>query len=129
MVSPCGLFPFLAHPSDPYRLDVIVPGELNFYLRAGSPHERQEWLVALGSVKSCINTEKASKGKTTDSSLLRVICKAIVIFRHSRRGDATEKALRASPLLRPTRAASPFDKVLGCQQSHSGCEGTLNGRR
>lgn len=40
----------------------MVPGEVNFYLRAGSPHERQEWLVALGSVKSCINTEKASKG-------------------------------------------------------------------
>lgn len=60
----------LAHPSDPYRLDVVVPGEMNFYLRAGSPHERHEWLIALGSVKSCVNTEKASKG-ISDFNALR----------------------------------------------------------
>lgn len=50
-----------AHKSDPCRLDVVVPGEQHFHLRACTPHERQSWLVALGSVKSAVNSEKALK--------------------------------------------------------------------
>lgn len=52
---------FLAHPLDPYRLDVVIAGETHFYLKASSPHERQNWLVALGSVKACVNSAKAGK--------------------------------------------------------------------
>lgn len=53
---------FSAHKTDPYRLDIVVPNEQHFYLRAGSPHERQNWLVALGSIKSAVNCENALKG-------------------------------------------------------------------
>ena len=47
------------HGTDHSRLDLIVPGEQHFYIRASSPQERQEWLVALGSTK-------ASMGKTIE---------------------------------------------------------------
>ncbi len=39
--------------ADPLRLDVTVPGEQHFYLRASTSQERQQWLVALGSAKAC----------------------------------------------------------------------------
>ena len=42
---------FSVHPHDPLRLEVVIPGERHLYLRAPSNSERQEWLVALGSMK------------------------------------------------------------------------------
>jgi len=41
-----------AHPNDPLRFDLIIPGEQFFCLKAKSQPERQHWLVALGSCKS-----------------------------------------------------------------------------
>ncbi|KAI9561371.1 hypothetical protein GHT06_012328 [Daphnia sinensis] len=48
--------------TDPFRLDVTVPGEQHFYLRASTSHERQQWLVALGSAKAC-------EGMTKDATI------------------------------------------------------------
>ncbi|XP_046389194.1 pleckstrin homology domain-containing family A member 3-like isoform X1 [Ischnura elegans] len=42
----------IAHPGgEGTRMDIVVPGEQHFYLRAPSFKERQQWLVALGSAK------------------------------------------------------------------------------
>ncbi|TNN37925.1 Pleckstrin y domain-containing family A member 3 [Liparis tanakae] len=40
------------HPADPTRLELIIPGEQHFYVRAVNAAERQRWLVALGSSKA-----------------------------------------------------------------------------
>lgn len=40
------------HPTDLTRLELIIPGEQHFYVRAVNAAERQRWLVALGSSKA-----------------------------------------------------------------------------
>lgn len=42
----------IVHPGgEGTRMDIVVPGEQHFYLRALSFKDRQQWLVALGSAK------------------------------------------------------------------------------
>lgn len=48
-VSACEI---VVHPTDNRRLDLVIPSEQHFYLRAATPPERQQWLVALGSSKA-----------------------------------------------------------------------------
>ena len=38
-------------------MDLIIPGEAHFYLRAATPHERQKWIVALGTAKACVTND------------------------------------------------------------------------
>lgn len=45
-------FHFIVHQTDHCRLDLIIPGEQHFYVRAATSQERQQWLVALGSAKA-----------------------------------------------------------------------------
>lgn len=56
------------HPTDTMRIDIVIPYEQHFYLKAPSPHERHAWLVALGSAKAgippAIPQAKVEKGKT-----------------------------------------------------------------
>lgn len=57
---------FLLHYSsvnslDNTRLDLVIPGEQHMYLRAATSQERQQWLVALGTAKACINPRPNSK--------------------------------------------------------------------
>ena len=40
------------HTTDHCRLDLIIPSEQHFYVRAATSQERQQWLVALGSAKA-----------------------------------------------------------------------------
>ncbi len=40
------------HATDATRLDLIIPGEAHFYVKAATPQERQQWLVALGTSKA-----------------------------------------------------------------------------
>lgn len=47
------LFLFSVSQTDTLRLDLNLPGELHYYLRASTSQERQQWLVALGSAKAC----------------------------------------------------------------------------
>ncbi|MEE6472084.1 hypothetical protein FKM82_009470 [Ascaphus truei] len=42
------------HSSDSSRMDLIIPREQCFYLRAEIAADRQKWLVALGSSKACL---------------------------------------------------------------------------
>ncbi|KAJ1102195.1 hypothetical protein NDU88_007248 [Pleurodeles waltl] len=49
------------HPTDSTRMDLIIPGQQRFYLRANSASERQRWLVALGSAKACLADIRTKK--------------------------------------------------------------------
>ena len=53
----------LVHATDQTRLDLIIPGEQHFYVKAANPQERQEWLVALGSAKASIGKLSEESGK------------------------------------------------------------------
>lgn len=55
----------LVHSSDSTRVDLTIPGEQYFYLRAINAAERQKWLVALGTAKACLtdNRTKREKGE------------------------------------------------------------------
>ena len=61
-----GCFWFAVSQTDMLRLDLNLPGELHYYLRASTSQERQQWLVALGSAKACegITKEASEPGIT-----------------------------------------------------------------
>ena len=46
----------LVHPTDAVRIDLKIPPDQYIYLRAATPAERQQWLVALGTAKACLTT-------------------------------------------------------------------------
>lgn len=58
---PSALLP--VHSVDNTRMDLIIPGEQYFYLKARSVAERQRWLVALGSAKACLTDSRTQKEK------------------------------------------------------------------
>ncbi|XP_044070519.1 pleckstrin homology domain-containing family A member 3 isoform X1 [Siniperca chuatsi] len=65
------------HPSDPTRLELIIPGEQHFYVRAVNAAERQRWLVALGSSKAGTLDSHKHRGRPVKtllqlSSLLKI---------------------------------------------------------
>ncbi|TSK34731.1 Pleckstrin homology domain-containing family A member 8 [Bagarius yarrelli] len=71
------------HPSDFTRVDLTIPGEQYFYLRAINAAERQKWLVALGTAKACLTDNRTRKEKEiqentevlkTKMSELRLYC-------------------------------------------------------
>ncbi|XP_053323714.1 pleckstrin homology domain-containing family A member 8 [Spea bombifrons] len=75
------------HPTDNTRMDLAIPGEQYFYLKARTAAERQQWLVALGSAKACITDVRTKKEKefsdNTDvlkrkMSELRLYCDILV---------------------------------------------------
>ncbi|XP_074051677.1 pleckstrin homology domain-containing family A member 8 [Macrotis lagotis] len=75
------------HSADNTRMDLIIPGEQYFYLKARNVAERQRWLVALGSAKACLTDGRAQKEKEftentetlkTKMSELRLYCDLLV---------------------------------------------------
>ncbi|KAM8851561.1 pleckstrin homology domain-containing family A member 3 [Synchiropus picturatus] len=69
------------HPTDPTRLELIIPGEQHFYVRAVNAAERQRWLVALGSSKAGTLDTHKHKGPEclkTKMSELRLYCDLLV---------------------------------------------------
>ncbi|KAK1334800.1 hypothetical protein QTO34_004368 [Cnephaeus nilssonii] len=75
------------HSVDNTRMDLIIPGEQYFYLKARSVAERQRWLVALGSAKACLTDIDAEKEQQfaentenlkTKMSELRLYCDLLV---------------------------------------------------
>ncbi|MBN3281920.1 PKHA8 protein, partial [Polyodon spathula] len=71
------------HSSDNTRVDLIIPGEQYFYLKAINAAERQKWLVALGTAKACLTDNRTKKEKElhentealkTKMSELRLYC-------------------------------------------------------
>nr|XP_056713564.1 pleckstrin homology domain-containing family A member 8 [Euleptes europaea] len=51
------------HSTDNTRMDLIIPGEQYFYLKARNATERQKWLVALGTAKACLTDVRTQKEK------------------------------------------------------------------
>ncbi|XP_072431120.1 pleckstrin homology domain-containing family A member 8 isoform X2 [Chiloscyllium punctatum] len=51
------------HNSDNTRMELIIPGEQHFYLKAANAADRQRWLVALGSSKACLTDSRTRKEK------------------------------------------------------------------
>ncbi|XP_067116702.1 pleckstrin homology domain-containing family A member 3 isoform X1 [Osmerus mordax] len=75
------------HPSDSSRVELIIPGEQHFYVKAVNAAERQRWLVALGSSKAGLlytgSTMERELTERTDSlrtkmSELRLYCDLLV---------------------------------------------------
>ncbi|XP_048850319.1 pleckstrin homology domain-containing family A member 8-like isoform X2 [Brienomyrus brachyistius] len=71
------------HASDLTRLDLTIPGEQYFYLKALNAAERQKWLVALGTAKACHTDNRTKREKElqettkalkTKMSELRLYC-------------------------------------------------------
>ncbi|XP_012678877.1 pleckstrin homology domain-containing family A member 3 [Clupea harengus] len=116
------------HSTDNTRLELIIPGEQHFYVKAVNAAERQKWLVALGSSKAGLIDTRTKKGKelteTTDSlktkmSELRLYCDLLmqqvhtiqesVVQEDQTRSD-TESMDEASSLLSAT--CNTFIKTL-----------------
>ncbi|XP_056411190.1 pleckstrin homology domain-containing family A member 3-like isoform X2 [Hyla sarda] len=51
------------HQADSCRMDLYIPKEQCFYLRADNVADRQRWLVALGSAKACLGDIESQKSK------------------------------------------------------------------
>jgi len=51
-------------------MDLIIPGEQYFYLKARNAVERQKWLVALGTAKACLTDSRTQKEKGKNTLLL-----------------------------------------------------------
>jgi len=88
------------HPTDITRLDLVVPSEQHFYVKAGTAQERQQWLVALGSAKACVtNGTSRSKGEIPENgpealkskkSELRLYCDLLMQQVHTVKAAGTE---------------------------------------
>uniref|UniRef100_A0A8C6KB16 Pleckstrin homology domain-containing family A member 8 n=1 Tax=Nothobranchius furzeri TaxID=105023 RepID=A0A8C6KB16_NOTFU len=56
------------HSSDSTRVDLTIPGEQYFYLKAINAAERQKWLVALGTAKACLTDNRTKREKELQES-------------------------------------------------------------
>ncbi|XP_043922781.1 pleckstrin homology domain-containing family A member 8 isoform X2 [Protopterus annectens] len=54
---------YAVHTRDNTRMDLTIPRQQHFYLRAINAEERQKWLVALGSAKACLMDRRMKKEK------------------------------------------------------------------
>uniref|UniRef100_A0A8C5WL03 Pleckstrin homology domain containing A3 n=1 Tax=Leptobrachium leishanense TaxID=445787 RepID=A0A8C5WL03_9ANUR len=107
--------------TDNTRMELIIPGEQHFYIKAISAAERQRWLVALGSSKACLmdnRTKKEKERSETNESLktkmseLRLYCDLLmqqvhtiqefVIGDENRPSPSAENMNEASSLLSAT---------------------------
>ncbi|XP_064617425.1 pleckstrin homology domain-containing family A member 8-like [Liolophura sinensis] len=87
----------VVHQTDNTRLDLIIPGEQHFYVKAATPQERQQWLVALGSSKACTanGTPPADTGELSPDNLrtkkseLRLYCDVLMQRVHAVKTAAT----------------------------------------
>ncbi|XP_052813860.1 pleckstrin homology domain-containing family A member 8-like isoform X2 [Mya arenaria] len=101
------------HATDHTRLDLIIPGEQHFYLKASNPKERQQWLVAMGSTKASMgkaNEEPEDNSKDVlkkKRSELRLYCDLLMQQIHSVKHTVVDQGTDsqfddASSLIHPT---------------------------
>ncbi|XP_075036642.1 pleckstrin homology domain-containing family A member 3 [Mixophyes fleayi] len=109
------------HSTDNTRMELIIPGEQHFYVKAVNAAERQRWLVALGSSKACLTDSRTRKEKEinetneslkTKMSELRLYCDLLMQQVHTiqefvshdenRRPPSAENMNEASSLLSAT---------------------------
>ncbi|XP_014669282.1 PREDICTED: oxysterol-binding protein homolog 1-like isoform X3 [Priapulus caudatus] len=96
MMAACEI---IVHPTDRKRLDLHVPHEQHFYLRAATAQERQQWLIGLGSAKACLTAtvqkpELVGEGQSdtvkSKKSELRLYCDLLSQQVHSIKVACTE---------------------------------------
>ncbi|KAM8933397.1 pleckstrin homology domain-containing family A member 3 [Pelodytes ibericus] len=94
------------HSTDNTRMELIIPGEQHFYLKAVSAAERQRWLVALGSSKACLTDNRTKKEKEinetneslkTKMSELRLYCDLLMQQVHTIQEFVSQDENRPSP--------------------------------
>lgn len=94
------------HSTDNTRMELIIPGEQHFYVRAVNAAERQRWLVALGSSKACLSdnrTRKEKENNETNESLktkmseLRLYCDLLMQQVHTIQEFVSQDESRPSP--------------------------------
>nr|XP_033802358.1 pleckstrin homology domain-containing family A member 3 isoform X2 [Geotrypetes seraphini] len=94
------------HPTDNTRMELIIPGEQHFYMRAVNAAERQRWLVALGSSKACLadtRTKKEKENSETNESLktkmseLRLYCDLLMQQVHTIQEFVNKDEKHSSP--------------------------------
>lgn len=98
-VSACDI---CVHSGDRTRLDLVIPAEQHFYLRAGSAKERQQWLLALGCAKQAETSTLNLNGGDdvvclrTKRSELRLYCDLLMQQTHQLRSAVTGEQVALS---------------------------------
>uniref|UniRef100_A0A671UQB7 Pleckstrin homology domain-containing family A member 8 n=1 Tax=Sparus aurata TaxID=8175 RepID=A0A671UQB7_SPAAU len=104
------------HSSDSTRVDLTIPGEQYFYLRAINAAERQKWLVALGTAKACLTDNRTKREKElqentealkTKMSELRLYCDLLLqqvnkIKENDELGDTVETGIDTGNMVKST---------------------------
>ncbi|XP_033862481.3 pleckstrin homology domain-containing family A member 3-like isoform X1 [Acipenser ruthenus] len=94
------------HPAEKSRMELIIPGEQHFYVKAVNAAERQRWLVALGSSKACLTDTRTKKEKEikesteslkTKMSELRLYCDLLMQQVHTIQESVNQEANHTSP--------------------------------
>ncbi|XP_071325897.1 pleckstrin homology domain-containing family A member 8 isoform X2 [Trachinotus anak] len=102
--------------SDSTRVDLTIPGEQYFYLRAINAAERQKWLVALGTAKACLTDNRTKREKElqentealkTKMSELRLYCDLLLqqvnkIKENDELGDTVETGIDTGNMVKST---------------------------
>uniref|UniRef100_A0A8D0GPS9 Pleckstrin homology domain containing A3 n=1 Tax=Sphenodon punctatus TaxID=8508 RepID=A0A8D0GPS9_SPHPU len=103
------------HPTDSTRMELIIPGEQHFYMKAVNAAERQRWLVALGSSKACLTdtrTKKEREINETNESLktkmseLRLYCDLLMQQVHTIQEFVHHDENHSSPSVNMNEASS-----------------------
>ncbi|XP_034284444.1 pleckstrin homology domain-containing family A member 3 isoform X4 [Pantherophis guttatus] len=103
------------HPTDSTRMELIIPGEQHFYMKAVNAAERQRWLVALGSSKACLTDAKTKKEKEisetneslkTKMSELRLYCDLLMQQVHTIQEYVHHDGNHSSPSIENMNEAS-----------------------
>uniref|UniRef100_A0A8D0DXM1 Pleckstrin homology domain containing A3 n=1 Tax=Salvator merianae TaxID=96440 RepID=A0A8D0DXM1_SALMN len=103
------------HPTDSTRMELIIPGEQHFYMKAVNAAERQRWLVALGSSKACLIDPRSKKDKEvtetneslkTKMSELRLYCDLLMQQVHTIQEYVQHDKNHSSPTVENMNEAS-----------------------
>ncbi|KAF6739572.1 Pleckstrin homology domain-containing family A member 8 [Oryzias melastigma] len=104
------------HTSDSTRVDLTIPGEQYFYLKAINAAERQKWLVALGTAKACLTDNRTKREKElqentealkTKMSELRLYCDLLLqqvnkIKENDELGETLETGIDTGKMVKST---------------------------
>uniref|UniRef100_A0A8C5V6B5 Pleckstrin homology domain-containing family A member 8 n=1 Tax=Microcebus murinus TaxID=30608 RepID=A0A8C5V6B5_MICMU len=119
------------HSVDNTRMDLIIPGEQYFYLKARSVAERQRWLVALGSAKEGIDV--GTLLKSTCNTFLKTLEECMQIANAAFTSELLYRTPPGSPQLAVLKSNKmkhpiiPIHNSLERQMDLNSCEnGSLN---
>ncbi|XP_045662170.1 pleckstrin homology domain-containing family A member 3 isoform X4 [Ursus americanus] len=116
------------HSADNTRMELIIPGEQHFYMKAVNAAERQRWLVALGSSKACLTDTRTKKEKEisetseslkTKMSELRLYCDLLMQQVHTIQEFVHHDENPSSPSIEMKRSVSHPGSCSSERSSHS----------